>query len=104
MENGRGKATKLAQELGCSTQTSREMVDCLRHRPASMIVQQVGTFQVNPAEDDRNTSFLWCGFSSIPNLSNHVRFDLFTAVTKKNGVFWDLTPCGSCKNGRFGGT
>jgi hypothetical protein len=22
----------------------------------------------------------------------------------KNGVFWDLTPCGSCKNRRFGGT
>jgi hypothetical protein len=22
----------------------------------------------------------------------------------KNGVFWDVTPCGSCKNGRFGGT
>jgi hypothetical protein len=51
MENGRGKATKLAQELGCNTQTSREMVDCLRHRPASMIAQQVATFQVNPVED-----------------------------------------------------
>jgi hypothetical protein len=22
----------------------------------------------------------------------------------KNGVFWNVTPCGSCKNGRFGGT
>jgi hypothetical protein len=22
----------------------------------------------------------------------------------KNGVFWDVTPCGSCKNWRFGGT
>jgi hypothetical protein len=22
----------------------------------------------------------------------------------KNGVFWDVTPCGSCKNLRFGGT
>jgi hypothetical protein len=22
----------------------------------------------------------------------------------KNGVFWDITPCGSCKNRRFGGT
>jgi hypothetical protein len=22
----------------------------------------------------------------------------------KNGVFWDVTPCGSCKNRRFGGT
>jgi hypothetical protein len=23
---------------------------------------------------------------------------------KKQGVFWDVTPCGSCKNQRFGGT
>jgi hypothetical protein len=22
----------------------------------------------------------------------------------KNAVFWDVTPCGSCKNQRFGGT
>jgi hypothetical protein len=26
------------------------------------------------------------------------------AVSMKNGVFWDVTPCGSCKNRRFGGT
>jgi hypothetical protein len=32
----------------------------------------------------------------------HVRFEVFTAVTLKNGVFWDVTPCGSCKNRRFG--
>jgi hypothetical protein len=25
-------------------------------------------------------------------------------LDKKNGVFWDVTPCGSCKNRRFGGT
>jgi hypothetical protein len=34
----------------------------------------------------------------------HVRFEVFTAVTMKNGVFWDVTPCGSCKNRRLGGT
>jgi hypothetical protein len=32
-----------------------------------------------------------------------VRFEVFTAVTMKNCVFWDVTPCGSCKNRRFGG-
>jgi hypothetical protein len=31
-----------------------------------------------------------------------VRFEVFTAVTMKNGVFWDVTLCGSCKNRRFG--
>jgi hypothetical protein len=29
-------------------------------------------------------------------------FTLNTLV--KNGVFWDVTPCGSYKNRRFGGT
>jgi hypothetical protein len=33
-----------------------------------------------------------------------VRFEVFTAVTMKNGVLFDVTPCGSCKNRRFGGT
>jgi hypothetical protein len=31
-----------------------------------------------------------------------VRADL-TAIVK-NAVFWDVTPCGSCKNSRYGGT
>jgi hypothetical protein len=26
------------------------------------------------------------------------RFEIFTAVTMKNAVFWDVTPCGSYKN------
>jgi hypothetical protein len=30
------------------------------------------------------------------------RFEVFTGVTLKNGVFWDVTPWGSCKK-RFGG-
>jgi hypothetical protein len=28
----------------------------------------------------------------------NVRFEVFTAVTVKNGVFCDVMPCGSCKN------
>jgi hypothetical protein len=36
--------------------------------------------------------------------SIYVRFEVFKAVTMKNGIFWDVTPCGSCKNRRFGGT
>jgi hypothetical protein len=31
-------------------------------------------------------------------VQNLVRFEVFTAVTMKNGVFWDVPPCGSCKN------
>jgi hypothetical protein len=36
--------------------------------------------------------------------NNVLRFEVFTAVTMKNDVFWDVTLCGSCKNRRFGGT
>jgi hypothetical protein len=33
----------------------------------------------------------------------YVRLEVFTAVTMKNVVFWDVTPCDSCKNRRYGG-
>jgi hypothetical protein len=33
-----------------------------------------------------------------------LRLEVFTAVTMKNDDFWDVTPCGSCKNRRFGET
>jgi hypothetical protein len=33
-----------------------------------------------------------------------VRFEFFTAATVKNAVFWQVTPCSSCENRRFGGT
>jgi hypothetical protein len=35
---------------------------------------------------------------SIPDMATE------TYSLMKNGVFWDVTPCGSCKNRRFGGT
>jgi hypothetical protein len=35
-------------------------------------------------------------------LQCYVRFEVFTAVAIKNAVFWDVTPCGSCKIQRFG--
>jgi hypothetical protein len=33
-----------------------------------------------------------------------LRLEVFAAVTMKNGAFSDVTPRGSCKNRRFGGT
>jgi hypothetical protein len=44
-----------------------------------------------------------CFRSGKANIHN-VRFEVFGAVTMKNGVFLDVTPCDSCKNRRFGGT
>jgi hypothetical protein len=45
-------------------------------------------------------------FCARPELNSGylVRFEVFTALTMKNCVFWDVTPCGSCKNRRVGGT
>jgi hypothetical protein len=40
----------------------------------------------------------------LQSIKIHVRFEVFTAVTMENGVFWDVTPCGPCKNQRLGGT
>jgi hypothetical protein len=40
----------------------------------------------------------------LSNFCYSVRLVVFTAVTMKNCVFWDVTPCGACKNRRFGGT
>jgi hypothetical protein len=34
-------------------------------------------------------------FQRIP--ITYVRFEVFTAVTMKNCVFWDVTPCGSLR-------
>jgi hypothetical protein len=60
------------------------------------------------------TGFTGCGDPSVGivrlRTKSHrvclmfVKFEVFTAVTMKNGVFLDVTPCGSCKNRRFGGT
>jgi hypothetical protein len=33
-----------------------------------------------------------------------VRFEVFTAMTMKNAVYWDVAPCSSCVNRRFRGT
>jgi hypothetical protein len=35
---------------------------------------------------------------------NFVRFEVLTTATMKNAVFWDVAPCRSCVNRRFGGT
>jgi hypothetical protein len=40
--------------------------------------------------------------ATLQSLLSYVRFEVFTAAPMKNDVFWDVTPCGSCKNQRFG--
>jgi hypothetical protein len=40
---------------------------------------------------------------TVPVTRQNVRFEVFRVVTMKNAVFWDVMPCGSCKNRPFGG-
>jgi hypothetical protein len=41
----------------------------------------------------------------LPKMGKRIlRFEVFRKVTVKNDVFWDVTPFGSSKNRRFGGT
>jgi hypothetical protein len=55
-----------------------------------------------PSDDRLNLSRLvprhkWCGLPRCVLLVQLLRF-------LKNAVFWDATPCGSCRNRRSGGT
>jgi hypothetical protein len=58
----------------------------------------------------KNNSILLLNFVVINQMGLYakpiksVKFGVFTAVIMNNGVFWDVTPCGCCKNRRFGGT
>jgi hypothetical protein len=37
-------------------------------------------------------------------MNDYVRFEVFTAVTMKNVIFWYVGPCSSCVKQSFGGT
>jgi hypothetical protein len=56
------------------------------------------------SEGTANSQITDLGFQKAPNWTKLVRFEVFKAVTMKNCVFCDDTPCGSYNNRRFGGT
>jgi hypothetical protein len=43
-------------------------------------------------------------FRDFPEKVSQTRCVELTSFVVKNRVLWDVTPCGSCKNRRFGGT
>jgi hypothetical protein len=55
--------------------------------------------------EERSASFIRVTKVGLRHVAGNVvlivRFEVFTVVTVKNGVFWDVTPRGSCKNRRF---
>jgi hypothetical protein len=103
--------------------TNRNLYSCLQYIP-----QHVRNFQMPMSADYRCyslyngfpfhlTTLLWVSvedrISYILLLVDmvassldpeRVRFEIFTAVTIKNAVFWDVTPCGSCRDSSFEGT
>jgi hypothetical protein len=54
-------------------------------------------YQAVQAVRHRGSHIVW-------TIDSYIRFEIFTAVTMKNIVFWDITPCGSCTYLRFRGT
>jgi hypothetical protein len=59
----------------------------------------------------RNIAELIYGYTASLPEDRHVQGHVLKTVKSnkgslllKNGIFWDVTPCGSCKNRRFGGT
>jgi hypothetical protein len=51
-----------------------------------------------------SAGFLVLGFRNDDACSSDTNPQQGTSVTVKNGVLWDVSPCDSCKNRRFGGT
>jgi hypothetical protein len=54
----------------------------------------------NPVRTSQETHYVSATESSQLMLC---KIEVFTAVTMKNAIFWDVAPCVSCKNRRFGG-
>jgi hypothetical protein len=70
---------------------------------------QTGLYPVAVSVQDHTiTNFTYTtitNFAFIPDMSNSIiGKDIEYSGALKNGVFWDVTRCGSGKNGRFGGT
>jgi hypothetical protein len=72
-------------ETRCPTTLNRN-VDCAPESPCPSVRESSSYFQLEPFH-----------YSLLPSSDERT-------VPLKNGVVWDVTPCGSCKNRRFGGT
>jgi hypothetical protein len=71
--------------------------------------REVRTLYCSPVLKADSTSphimYQWLEYAQCP-LQSAFRTQLTTrldTVTAKNAVFWNVMPCGSCKNRRFGG-
>jgi hypothetical protein len=96
----RPRGTRKNQNQTCVKQNFRDWrwKNCFHPKSqwSSYQIMQDITLDGHTVGFSDHLSGLWC---SIPNSGcDNLR------VVSKNGVFWVVTPCGSCKNRRFGGT
>jgi hypothetical protein len=47
-------------------------------------------------------AYLFCGQMDLADIVSLVRSEVFTAVTMKKAVFWNVAPCRCVVNRRFG--
>jgi hypothetical protein len=79
---------------------------CLRWHAATIEFPDQSAIRVGPADEmvgrqtDRHTTHVQHRHPFVGILVQNSDAD----TRLKNGVFWDVTLCGSCKNRRFGGT
>jgi hypothetical protein len=62
---------------------------------------EAGAAEDSHAEDFSNYCYSEQDATGISQTDISTRYQ---SRNKKNGVLWDVTPCGSCKNRRLGGT
>jgi hypothetical protein len=77
-----------------ATRTSSSKISC---RSRFTYIQESACLPFRPVAPHNARSV------EVMTVSNALRFEAFTATAMKNGVFWDVMPCGSCKKRCFGG-
>jgi hypothetical protein len=92
----------LLRKCGMAGNRIRDFYICklaaMTTRPQKRVHHSIVTF----SSSERYAGNLRCILDT--SKENSVRLEVFTAVTVKNGVLWDVTSCGSRKNRRLGGT
>jgi hypothetical protein len=94
--NGKARGQTQSRQTYLSTfPDGQGLSTCLRHKYAVGQEESKQYFR-------EDTLLAKIGTPRKINSGDYVRFEFFAAVTMKNGVFWDVTPCGSCKKLRLG--